>query len=399
MLFLDLGEVPLAGALLRQEQIAEEQFYPLQLCVCRTCLLVQVPNAVPGEVLFREYFFFSSVMSTLVNHFSELAAEVHARFVGDGQGPVVEIGCNDGALLKPLAERGVRCVGVDPARNVTCSIEDARITVINDFFGDRVAQQIRDQQGQATAILSSYSFAHIDDMDDVMRGITTLLRDDGILIVDVYYWPALLTELQYDMVYHEHYSYYSLMSLGRFVARYGMEVCDVKWFPKVRGGTMRFYVRRVGGSSGPVDVSVKALLGQERAQGIDRLESYLAFADRVHETKRMLLEVLDRLKAEGKHMVGYGASGRATTIMNFCGIDGRYLDYVVDDTPAKQGLYTPGTHLPIQAWAATEQPPTPDYVLAFVWSFIDEVTRKRADYLRRGGRFITPLPQVRLIPE
>jgi hypothetical protein len=288
---------------------------------------------------------------------------------------------------------------VDPARNVTRSIADPRITVVNDFFGEQVARRIQAQEGPAAVILSSYSFAHIDDMDDVMRGITTLLRGDGVLIIDVYYLPTLLAELQYDMVYHEHFSYYSLFTLQRFFARYGMEVFDTRMFPRVRGGTVRFYVRRRGGIAGAPAPAVEALLVQEQAQGIDRIETYLTFAERVHAAKRALLALLDQLKADGKRVVGYGASGRATTIMNFCGIGTQYLDYVADDTPAKQGLYTPGTHLSIRPWAATEEPPRPDYVLAFVWSFIDEVVRKRADYLRRGGRFIVPLPHVRVLPE
>ena len=398
-MFLDLGYVPLAGALLRKDQIPMERFYPLQACFCRTCTLVQVDNAVPRESLFGEYFFYSSVMTTLVEHFAQLAAEVHARFLPLGKSLVVEIGCNDGALLKPLAARGIRCVGVDPASNVTRSIRGDRLLIINDFFGERVTKRICEEHGEAAVILSSYSFAHIDDMDDVMRGIKTLLKRDGVFIVEIHYLPTLLEEMQYDMIYHEHFSYYSLMALTRFFARYDMEVFDVKSFPRVRGGTKRFYVRHVGGLDEPISEAVGTLLERERAQRLDQLETYLGFAARVHQTKRELLALLERLKAEGKRIIGYGASGRATTIMNFCGIDDRYLDYVADDTPAKQGMYTPGTHLVIKPWAATEESPRPDYALAFVWSFIDEVVQKRAEYLQRGGRFIVPLPRVKMIPE
>lgn len=397
--FLDLGEVPLAGGFLREEQIPVEQFYPLQVGFCRTCTLVQVIHVVPREVLFGDYFFFSSVMTTLVEHFAHLADEVRARFAAPGRSLAVEIGCNDGVLLKPLAAQGVRCVGVDPAANVTRSIQADGITVVNDFFGERVAWCILEQHGAADVILTSYSFAHIDDMDDVMRGVTALLTRDGALIVEVYYLPTLLEELQYDMIYHEHCSYYTLLSLERFLARYGMEVFDVAWVPGVRGGTMRFYARRLGGRAEPVSGAVAALRKRERAQRVDVFETYAYFAGRVQAAKEELVGLLERLKDQGKQIIGYGASGRATTMMNVCGIDQRYLDYVVDDTPAKQGCVTPGTHLSIKSWSATEMGPRPDYVLAFVWSFIDEIVRKRAAYLQAGGKLIVPLPRVRVIPE
>ena len=230
-----------------------------------------------------------------------------------------------------------------------------------------------------------------------MRGVTALLAREGVLIIEVYYLPTLLEELQYDMIYHEHVSYYTLLALERFFVRYGMEIFDVASIPGVRGGTMRFYARHLGGRPELISAAVGALRQRERSQQLDRLETYLRFAQRVHESKRALLALLEQLKGQGRQIIGYGASGRSTTLMNFCGIDGRYLDYVVDDTPAKQGCYTPGTHLLIRPWAATTQPPHPDDVLVFAWSFIDEVMRKRAEHLARGGRFIVPLPQVRVL--
>ncbi len=396
---LDFGEVPLAGAFLKEEQIAEERFYPLQVCFCQDCTLVQVTNAIPADILFGNYFYFSSAIQTLVAHFEQFAQELTERFLTPGQSLAVEIGCNDGVFLKPLHARGVRCVGVDPAANVVQSIGAQGFVVINDCFGVQLAQRIHATHGAADAILSSYSFAHIDDMLDVMRGIKTLLKLEGVFIFEVFYLPTLLEELQYDMIYHEHFSYYSLMALQRFFQRVGMEIFDVKAIPGVRAGTMRFYVRNVGERAEPISAAVGILLAREQAMHLDELGTYAEFAVRVHRSREDLLELLGRLKRQGKRMIGYGASGRATTIMNFCGIDERYLDYVVDDAPAKQGCFTPGTHLRIKAWAATETPPRPDYALAFAWSFIDEVVRKRAEYLQQGGKFIVPLPRVRVIPE
>ena len=395
---LDFGVVPLAGAFLKEEQIPEEQRYPLQVCFCHDCTLVQVVNAIAADVLFSNYFYFSSAIQTLVQHFEQFAQELVERFLKPGM-LAMEIGCNDGVFLKPLSVRGIRCLGVDPATNVVHSIRSADFSVLNDFFGERVAATLRDQHGQADAILSSYSFAHIDDMQDVMRGVKVLLKPEGVFVFEVFYLPILLEELQYDMIYHEHFSYYSLIVLERFFARFDMEVFDVKTIPGVRAGTMRFYVRTIGQRKEPVSSGVQALRERERALGLDQFETYATFAQRVHRSRTELLELLEQLKRQGKRIIGYGASGRATTIMNFCGIDVRFLDYVVDDAPAKQGFYTPGTHLLIKPWAATDTPPRPDYALAFAWSFIDEVIRRRADYIQQGGKFIVPLPRVRMVPE
>lgn len=394
--FLDFGYVPLAGAFLTREQFADEKFYPLEVQFCQGCTLVQVNNAVPGDVLFKNYFYFSSAIQTLVTHFRDLASEVAERFCTVEQSFVVELGCNDGVLLKPLLESGVKCVGVDPATNVVQSSGLSESQIVNDYFTEEVARHIHKAHGQADVIVSSFSFAHIDDMIDVMKGVQELLKDDGVFIFEVYYLGIIINEMQYDMIYHEHMSYYSLTALMKFFARFDMEIFEVKHIP-LRAGTIRFYSRKTGRRHEPISQTVKELLAYEQERGLDKLEAYQQFAKRIEGTKLQLMDILEKLKREGKTIIGYGASGRATTIMNYCGIDSRYLDYVVDDAPAKHGLYTPGTHVPIKPWAATESPPRPDYALIFAWSFIDEVKRRRMDYLQQGGEFIVPLPEVKII--
>src|SRR3990172_4949809 len=327
--FLDFGQVPLAGAFLTKEQIPDEKYYPLQICFCQDCTLVQVNNAVSGDTLFKNYFYFSSAIQTLVEHFKEFATEVKSRFLADESSFVVEVGCNDGVLLKPLIANGVKCIGVDPATNVVESSGLAGSHIMNDFFTEQLASKIRRDHGQADAILSSFSFAHIDDMLDVMRGIKALLKDDGVLIFEVYYLGIVMDEMQYDMMYHEHQSYYSLMALMNFFGRFRMEVFDVKRIP-LRAGTIRFYVRNVGARSEPISPSVEELLSYEKDKKLDALQTYQQFGKRVENTKIEIMALLSRLKMERKTIIGYGASGRATTIMNYCGIDGQYLDYVVD---------------------------------------------------------------------
>lgn len=387
----------MAGAFLKPEEFASEKFYPLEIQFCRDCTLVQVNNAVPGEVLFQKnYFYFSSAIQTLVTHFGDFAKEMTQRFLRPGQSFAVEIGCNDGVLLKPLVGLGVRCLGVDPATNVVKSIGSPDIQVVNDFFTENVAIGIREQHGQADAVLSSFSFAHIDDMVDVMKGVKALLKDDGVFVFEVYYLGIVLEEMQYDMIYHEHMSYYSLMALEKFFARFGMEIFDLKRIP-LRAGTIRFYARNSGKRAEPFSPSVEELRAYERRNKFDAVSTYMDYGDKVKKTRTDLLRLLDDLKRDGKRVIGYGASGRATTIMNFCGIDSRYLDFVVDDAPAKHGYCTPGTHVPIKPWSAVEGAARPDYALVFAWSFIDEVKKKRSDYLRSGGKFIVPLPDVKVI--
>jgi methylation protein EvaC len=395
---LDFGNVPLAGAFLTKGQIPEEKRYPLQLQFCRRCTLVQVGDVIPKETLFQQnYFFHSSAIKTLVDHFQRLAREIHRTLDQDGRCFVVEIGCNDGVLLKPLLSLGVKCVGVDPATNVLEASGLPKHVLVNDFFTTAVASRIKEKHGPARAIVSSYSFGHIDDMTEVMEGVRTLLAEDGVFIFEIYYLGIMLDELQYDMIYHEHMSYYSLLSLSSFLGRFGMEIFDLQRDP-LRAGTIRFHARKTRSGRGPISEAVVALRKYEAQRGLDRLETYVAFGDRVKASKTQLVTLLDRLKQEGRRIIGYGASGRASTIMSYCEIDSRHLEYVVDDAPAKHGMYTPGSHLLVRPWSAVEEGPgRPDFALLFAWSFIEEVRSKRSRFLESGGRFIVPLPEVRVV--
>ncbi len=395
---LDLGLMPLAGAFMKKKEIEEEKYYPLGLCFCCNCTLIQVKNVVSADTLFKEnYFFYSSAIGTLVEHFKEYAKDIYERFLNKIISPsVLEIGCNDGVLIDPLSQYGVKCIGVDPATNVVNTIKNKNLHIVNDYFSEKLASDIVKQFGQVNAVLSSFSMAHIDDMNDIMKGIQIILKDDGILVFEIYYLGTLIKELQYDMIYHEHINYYSLISLTKFLQKYNFKIFDVRMTPGVRAGSARFYACNKNNNIEKTS-SIKKMQDEELLNEYDRLDTFKNYAKKIQDTKNELIALLKEIKKDGKKIIGYGASGRGTIIMNYCGIDHRYIDYVIDDAPAKHGHYTPGTHLKIYPWNINFDDTMPEYILLFAWSFADEIVKKRKEFMENGGKFIVPLPEVKLL--
>ena len=391
---MDFGEMALAGAFLTPAEFASERRFPLRVSFCQECYLLQVIDVVAADVLFSRYFYHSSAIGTLREHFDALAAEVSERWTPEPRGRVVvEIGSNDGVLLKPLTDRGLNALGVEAAANLAESARGRGLQVKNAFFSRRVAAEVRAEHGPAAVVLANNVFAHLDEMEDIVGGIADLLDDEGVFITENHYLGSVIDEWQYDMIYHEHMSYYSLLPLERFFARFGLVVTDVRRIP-IHAGSMRFYVRRAGH---PVSAAVDALRAEERAKGYDRAETFAAYADAVAARKRELVALLESLAARGEAVVGYGASGRANTVIQYCGIDHRLMQYVIDDAPAKQGFYTPGSHFLIRPSSTLAEPDRPGYLLLFAWAFADEVRRRNPDYFSAGGRMIVPLPTVRVL--
>ena len=395
---MDFGDVALAGAFLKPEHFAEERRYPLRLYFCDDCYAVQIVDKIDPGVLFKDYFYFSSAIRTLREHFRSYAAEVTTRFLDPPRASVLEFGCNDGVLLKPFADQGVRTViGVDPATNIVKTIDDPRITVVNDFFNEAVAAKIVERHGKVDLVAANNVYAHIPDIQGMTRAIRDVLSDDGVFVFEVHYLGKIVKDLQYDMIYHEHLYYYSLLALKKHFERYGMLVFDVKPV-EIHAGSMRYYVCKQGSRhSLAVTPEVRALEAEEIEQGYDRAGTYARFAQRVDERRAELMALLEELRAQGSTIAGYGASGRANTMIQYCGIDGRHLEYMIDDAPAKAGFYTPGSHFPIYSGEVLKQGRPPDYLLLFAWSFLSEIMHKNVDYLDNGGRMIVPLPNVRIV--
>ncbi len=396
---MDFGRVALAGGFLTSQQFENEQKYPLRLFFCDDCCAVQVVDKVSADVLFQDYFYFSSSIGTLREHFRNYAAEVTSRFLSPPSASVLEFGCNDGVLLQPLADEGIGTViGVDPASNVLASVDDQRLTLINDFFNESVADSVVERYGEMDMVLANNVYAHIPDIQGATQAVSRVLKKDGVFIFEVHYLGRVIDEMQYDMIYHEHLYYYSLLSAISHFARYGMVVFDVKPVP-IHAGSLRFYVCKSGSKhEAEISTRVSQLKEEELERGFDNFETFRQFSDRVAEHKEELLLLLNRLRGEGCTIAGYGASGRANTIIQYCGLDHRHLDFMIDDAPAKQGVFTPGSHFRIHPSTILEGSSPPDFLLVFAWSFLDEIRQRNRRYLDSGGQMIIPLPKIRMVP-
>lgn len=395
VMFLDFGLMPLAGGFIRKEQIPDERKFPLRIYFCRNCKEVQVLDVVSKELLFKDYRFLASVTKTLSEHFVQYAKDMKNELGLNEKSLVVEFGSNDGVLLRPFGDMGIRAVGVEPARNIAEVAIQRGCSVIVDFFNERVAGEIVEANGRADLICANNVLAHIDDMHEVMRAIKLLLKEDGALVFEVHYLLDLLEKYQYDMMYHEHMMYQSLTALGHLLDLFGMEIFDVKRIP-IHSGSIRVYAKNRESGKHRVKPTVAEALEIERKKGLDREETFFRFAMELDAKRAELVSMIKKAKREGKRVIGYGASGRASTQLNFCGIGKDMIDYVVDASPERYGRVVPGVHIPIVKPDILKTD-VPDFTVLFAWNYEDEVLKKEEDYRKRGGKFIIPLPNVRIV--
>lgn len=390
---LKLGATPPANSFVKPQDAMAQQSFPLELFMCKKCLLVQLGYTVPPEVLFKNYLYFSSTSETLKGHFAALAQEIMEKYAHDGE-IVVEIGSNDGVFLRNFVGKKVRGIGFEPATNVAKVAQGAGVETINDFFNLENAQKFLAEKGSAKVIVATNVFAHIAQLRELVQGMERLLAKDGVVIIEFHHLASLYGHMEFDSIYHEHLCYYSLKPLQTLFGFYGMEIFDVKKIP-IHGGSLRIYVQKKAAGR-EISANVGQIVGEEEELGLYHLETFEKFAGKIGRLKKELVGMLQKLKSEGKSVVGYGAPAKCTTLLNYCGIGPDLLEYIVDKGAAKQNLLVPGVGIPIygpQKLLETK----PDYVLILAWNLYDEIVRQQAEFKAQGGKFIVPIPEPRII--
>lgn len=393
--FISLGPQPLANSFLRKEDLTlSEPFYPLDVCLCKNCGLVQLTYVVSGEIMFKNYVYITSASAPLINHFSQLADDVIEKFNFPKNSLVIDIGSNDGTLLSVFKKRGMRTLGVDPATNITKLAEANGIETFNDFFNEKNASKILEEKGKAKIITGTNVFAHVPDLDDFLKGVNTLLEDDGVFVIEVPYLVDLMEKTEFDTIYHEHLSYFALRPLATLFNRFNMQIVDVKRVD-IHGGTIRVFVRK-SKLNLTSSQNVKELLELEKNLKLDKLETFIQFSNKISDLKERLLQLLRQVKSEGHKIVGWGATAKGNTLLNYFKIDTSLLDYIVDSTPLKQGLYTPGMHIPVFPEEKVFED-KPNYALILAWNFADAIMRRHKKYTEIGGKFIVPIPELKVL--
>ena len=393
---VDLGMSPLCESYVPADRVnAMEAFYPLHVMVCTKCWLVQLDQYVSADHIFSEYAYFSSYSDSWVEHARRYAAEMAERFQLGPSSSVVELASNDGYLLQWFVQAGIPVLGIEPAANVAATAEQKGVPTLVRFFGADLARELVADGQRADLLIGNNVLAQVPDINDFVAGMALLLAPAGIITLEFPHVLRLIDENQFDTIYHEHFSYFSLHTVVSILARHGLEVFYVDELP-THGGSLRVFGQHPGRPADTVSPSVKELLVEEEAFGLTELSRYQQFASQVEETKRGILELLIGLKRGGAMVAGYGAPGKGNTLLNYCGIRSDFLDFTVDRNPYKQGKFLPGTHIPIFAPEEIERR-RPDYVFVLPWNIKDEIV-VQLSYIRGwGGQFIVPIPEARVI--
>ncbi len=391
-MFLSLGQLPLANSFLLYDQINnEEPLYPLDVYFCSVCSLVQITDVVPPEVMFTNYPYVTGTSQTMKNNLSELCERATYSIAMQENDLVIDIGSNDGTLLSYFKSSGFSTLGIEPASNIAKLASENGIETLQSFFTNDTCSQILKTHGKAKIITGTNVFAHVDDINGFIKCTKRVLHPDGILIIEVPYIPDMLKKLEFDTIYHEHLSYFSLSALNTLFTGHSMSIVNVDKLT-VHGGSIRIYISPIGNQHCPY---LEELLDEETKLGISDINLYVKFADEVNKLKSQLKTMLSDLKQTGKKITAYGAPAKGNILLNYCGIDNTILDCVFDNTPFKQNLFTPGTHIPVVSDSTFQQSNT-DFCLLLAWNYEKEILDKENEYLENGGAFVIPIPYPRI---
>lgn len=387
--FLSLGKTPPANAFIKKEDFEKEKYYPLRVGFCPSCGLVQLLDVVDKNHLFSHYVYFFSVMPSSSNYFGEYAEDIKNRFIKDPKKEmVVEIGSNDGLLLKSFQDKGcAKVLGVDPAKNIAKFANDNGVPTIADFFSQKLAKNISKKYGKAGVVIGNNVVAHIDNWHDLVKGVDEILDNKGVFIFEAPYLMDMFENLAYDSIYHEHLSYLSVSPLVKFFKQYKMDVFDVQTF-KRQGNSIRVFVCK--SSKYPISANVKKFLDKEKKAGLSKLQSYRTLASRIEASKNKLSAVLADLKRKKLRIAAYGSPARGNTLLNYCKIGPETLDFATEELRSKIGLYTPGMHIKVKHIKEARKNP-PNYYLMLAWNYKDQILKKESEFIKKGGKFIIPI--------
>lgn len=394
--FLDLGLSPLANSYLKEEDLkAHEPQFPLRVFVCSECFLVQLEEWESPENIFGDYAYFSSYSESWLRHAKTYVGAMIERFGIGPQSKVVEVASNDGYLLQYFVDRGVPVLGIEPARNVAMVARSRGIPTRADFFGEATARTLRREGLRANLLIGNNVLAHVPNLNDFVKGLKILLADRGVITMEFPHLMRLCAECQIDTIYHEHFSYFSFLTVEKIFAAHGLTLFDVEELP-THGGSLRIYAQHDSSGRQPISERVRELQEREIAAGFADLGGYLAFEERAMRTKQKLVEFLTNAKQAGKRVVGYGAPAKGNTLLNYCGITPDLVEYTVDRSPHKQGRFLPGTHIPIfepERINVTK----PDYILILPWNLKDEIINQLSFARDWGAQFVVPIPEPQII--
>jgi ribonuclease HII len=389
--FLDLGKTPLANSLISKKNLSKkEKIFPLTVHFCQSCSLVQVTDIVNPEILFSDYYFMTSASSPSIDHFKKYSIKLLKDFIRSSNDLVVDIGGNDGTLLNEI-KNDCKVLNIEPANNIAKVSRKKGINTINKFFSKKLVKEIIKKSGYAKVVTANNITAHTDTVRELFEGVRDLLDEDGVFIFETHWVRNLIGEGGFDQVYHEHLSYYSLHALTHLVNLVGLSIFDVETVP-IQGESLRVYASK----KHKPKPSVKQFLQREKKLGLNDFKSFSKFSKKVLDNKIKTLQILAKIKSQNKKIVGYGAPAKGSTLLNFYGIGKETIDYVIDTTSIKQGLFMPGVHIPIY-------PPEklykskPDYILLLAWNYADAILKKEKDLIRHGVKFIIPVPNIKIV--